>query len=70
MPSILQIRTVLSALAVASQDPPGAIATAVTAPWWPVRVLISRPGRSDSRLPTTGMTQAGTDWDHCQRRAP
>jgi hypothetical protein len=33
-----QIRTVLSAAAVASQLPSGALATAFTVPVWPVRV--------------------------------
>ena len=49
MPSASQIRAVPSRLAVASQVPSGAIATASTASVWPVRVARGVPSAAQIR---------------------
>src|SRR5262249_56084934 len=56
-----QIRAVLSVLAVASQDPSGAIATARTRCLWPVRVARGVPSAAQIRAVLSPLAVASQD---------
>ena len=58
MPSAAQIRAVPSQLAVTSQVPSGAIATASTASLWPVRVARGLPLAAQIRAVPSQLTVA------------
>ena len=58
MPSAAQVRTVPSLPAVASQVPSGEIATARTAPWWPVRAARGVPSAAQVRTVPSSLAVA------------